>query len=60
MANNLPIEKKVAVVSALCEGMSIRATVRMTAVALNTVVNVIQTDPLPGFVHNFEQFIVNF
>jgi IS1 family transposase len=35
--NRLPIEKQVQVVSALIEGCSIRATVRMTGVAKNTI-----------------------
>jgi hypothetical protein len=39
MVNNLPINKQVAVTSALCEGMSFRGTVRrMTGVARNTAV----------------------
>lgn len=37
MANVLSAEKRVAVVKCLVEGMSIRATVRMTGVAKNTV-----------------------
>src|SRR5687768_5307360 len=39
--NRLTSGKRVAVVSALCEGNSIRATVRMTGVAKNTVVKLI-------------------
>jgi IS1 family transposase len=39
--NTLPVEKKVQVVSALVEGISIRATVRMTGVAKNTVVKLL-------------------
>src|SRR5437899_1078226 len=39
--NTLPIEKRVHVVSALVEGSSIRATVRMTGVAKNTVVKLL-------------------
>lgn len=35
--NNLPIERQIAVISALVEGNSIRATVRMTEVAKDTV-----------------------
>jgi IS1 family transposase len=35
--NRLPLETRVRVLSALCEGMSIRATVRMTGVAKNTI-----------------------
>lgn len=35
--NRLPIERRVAVISALVEGCSIRSTVRMTGVAKNTV-----------------------
>ena len=35
--NRLPIEKQIQVVSALIEGNSIRATVRMTGVAKNTI-----------------------
>lgn len=37
MANVLKTEKRAAVVAALVEGNSIRATVRMTGVAKNTV-----------------------
>ena len=36
--NKLPIDKRVAVISALVEGCSIRSTVRMTGVAKNTIV----------------------
>lgn len=39
--NRLPVAKRVAVVSALCEGNSIRATVRMTGVAKNTIVKLL-------------------
>lgn len=39
--NRLTTAKRVAVVSALCEGNSIRATVRMTGVAKNTIVKLI-------------------
>jgi IS1 family transposase len=39
--NRLPMAKRVAVVSALVEGNSIRATVRMTGVAKNTVVKLL-------------------
>lgn len=39
--NKLPIEKRVAVISALVEGCSIRSTVRMTGVAKNTIVKLI-------------------
>lgn len=39
--NRLPKEKQIAVVSALTEGMSIRATVRMTGVAKNTIVKLL-------------------
>ena len=39
--NKLTTAKRVAVVAALCEGNSIRATVRMTGVAKNTVVKLI-------------------
>ena len=35
--NRLPLETRVRVLSALCEGVSIRATVRMTGVAKNTI-----------------------
>ena len=35
--NKLPLEKRVRVISCLVEGCSIRATVRMTGVAKNTV-----------------------
>ena len=35
--NRLPIEKRVQVISALVEGSSIRSTVRMTGVAMNTI-----------------------
>ena len=39
--NRLPLDKRVAVVSALVEGNSIRSTVRMTGVAKNTVVKLL-------------------
>jgi|ERR1043166_3055368 IS1 family transposase len=39
MANNLPFEKKVAVVSMLAEGSSIRAIERITGVNRNTIMN---------------------
>jgi transposase-like protein len=37
MANNLKTEKKVAVISMLCEGSSIRAIERITGVNQNTI-----------------------
>lgn len=39
MSNKLPTEKKVAVVSMLCEGASIRGIERMTGVNRNTIMN---------------------
>jgi len=39
MANNLPTEKKAMVVSALCEGASIRGIERMTGINRNTIMN---------------------
>jgi IS1 family transposase len=39
--NNLTNSKRVAVLSALCEGNSIRSTVRMTGVAKNTIVKML-------------------
>lgn len=39
MANNLPFEKKVAVVSMLAEGNSIRSIERMTGINRNTIMN---------------------
>jgi IS1 family transposase len=39
MANNLPTEKKVAVVSMLAEGSSIRAIERITGINRNTIMN---------------------
>lgn len=39
MANNLPTEKKVNVVSMLCEGSSIRSIERVTGVNRNTIMN---------------------
>ena len=41
MANKLDNKKRVQVVAALVEGMSIRATVRMTGVAKNTIVKLL-------------------
>jgi IS1 family transposase len=41
--NKLPLAKRVAVISALVEGCSIRSTVRMTGVAKNTVVKLLAT-----------------
>jgi IS1 family transposase len=40
--NKLPFEKQVAVVSALCEGNSIRATSRMTGVAKGTILTLLE------------------
>ena len=39
--NTLPLERQIAVISALVEGNSIRSTVRMTGVAKNTVVKLL-------------------
>src|SRR5258706_2540948 len=39
--NKLPISKRVAVVSALVEGNSLRSTCRMTGVAMNTVLKLL-------------------
>src|SRR5262245_62339310 len=39
--NQLPLSKRLAVVSALVEGSSLRATVRMTGVAMNTVLKLL-------------------
>jgi len=39
--NNLPIERQTAVISALVEGNSIRATVRMTGAAKDTVIKLL-------------------
>jgi len=39
MANKLKIEKKIAVVSMLCEGSSIRAIERITGVNQNTIMS---------------------
>lgn len=39
--NRLPLEKRVQVLAALCECMSIRATVRVTGVAKNTIVKLL-------------------
>ena len=40
--NNLSIERQAQVVKAFCEGNSIRSTARMTDVAINTVVKLLQ------------------
>src|SRR6266700_7696296 len=39
--NSLPMERQIAVISALVEGNSIRATVRMTGVAKDTVIKLL-------------------
>ena len=39
--NRLPLEKRVQVISALTEGCSVRATVRMTGVAKNTITKLV-------------------
>src|SRR5580765_1418839 len=39
--NKLPLSKRVAVVSALVEGNSLRSTCRMTGVAMNTVLKLL-------------------
>ena len=39
MANKLPFEKKVMVISMLCEGSSIRAIERITGINRNTIMN---------------------
>lgn len=39
MANNLPLENKVTVVSMLCEGASIRSIERITGINRNTIMN---------------------
>src|SRR5258706_6877246 len=39
--NKLPMSKRVAVVSALVEGNSLRSTCRMTGVAMNTVLKLL-------------------
>ena len=39
--NQLPLAKRVAVVSALVEGNSLRSTCRMTGVAMNTVLKLL-------------------
>src|SRR3979411_1704208 len=39
--NQLPMSKRVAVVSALVEGNSLRSTCRMTGVAMNTVLKLL-------------------
>ncbi|HUI44343.1 MAG TPA: IS1 family transposase [Terriglobia bacterium] len=41
--NRLPFDKQVAVVTALCEGASIRATSRMTGVAKGTITSLLET-----------------
>jgi transposase-like protein len=41
MANNLSMEKKVAVISALVEGCSVRSTSRMTGVAKGTILRLL-------------------
>jgi len=41
--NTLPLERQIAVISALVEGNSIRSTVRMTGVAKNTIVKLLAT-----------------
>jgi hypothetical protein len=41
MAYHLSMEKKVAVISALCEGCSVRATSRMTGVAKGTILRLV-------------------
>jgi len=41
MANVLKAEKRVAVISALCEGNSVNSTVRMTGVAKNTILKLL-------------------
>ena len=40
--NTLPLERKVAVISALVEGCSIRSTVRMTGVAKSTILRLLE------------------
>ena len=40
--NKLSTQKRVAVISALVEGMSIRSVVRMTGVSKNTVVKLLE------------------
>ena len=37
--NILPRDKQVAVISALCEGVSVRATARLTGVNRNTILS---------------------
>ncbi|MGA2760987.1 MAG: IS1 family transposase, partial [Candidatus Cybelea sp.] len=39
--NRLPLAQRAQVLGALCEGASIRATVRMTGVAKNTIVKLL-------------------
>src|SRR5438128_6236010 len=41
LMNRLPMSKRVAVVSALVEGNSLRSTCRMTGVAMNTVLKLL-------------------
>src|SRR5260221_14739274 len=41
LMNKLPMSKRVAVVSALVEGNSLRSTCRMTGVAMNTVLKLL-------------------
>src|SRR5216683_965673 len=41
LMNQLPMSKRVAVVSALVEGNSLRSTCRMTGVAMNTVLKLL-------------------
>ena len=41
LMNKLPMSKRVAVVSALVEGSSLRSTCRMTGVAMNTVLKLL-------------------
>ncbi len=41
LMNKLPLSKRVAIVSALVEGNSIRSTVRMTGVAMNTILRLV-------------------
>jgi hypothetical protein len=40
--NQLDISRRVQVVKCLCEGMSVRGTVRLTGAAKNTVVNLLR------------------
>jgi IS1 family transposase len=41
--NRLPLSKRVAVISALVEGCSVRATVRLTGVAKGTILNLLES-----------------